>query len=296
MRCEMHKDRNAVSFCVECGRGVCEECLVKLNGKNYCKECKEKIQSNSANSSQKDRYIVCESCGGYYKLQQGESLEDFSSCECGGKMKNAGIIGETKGTSNLHEIAEQIDAETVSQYSNNFKKLLINFYKTINWLAVFVGIFIAFATSILYEFITSGGTQGYLQELYDPTLYYPTIYFVSNYWVIILLALISGFFAGYTSGKIPIKGKNLKIGAVTGLISSVIGTTIGIITIFYMISNDPTPMLNLTTSIDAFSYYIWSLNYVITTMFIGALGGFIGTFARIKMSNKQYSNPNDEKK
>ena len=62
-----------------------------------------------------------------------------------------------------------------------------------------------------------------------------------------------------------------------------------------MISNDPTPMLNLTTSINAFSYYIWSFNYVITTMFIGALGGFIGTFIRIKVSNKKYSNTESEK-
>ena len=33
-------------------------------------------------------YLVCEKCGGYYKLQPGESPEDFDNeCECGGKLK-----------------------------------------------------------------------------------------------------------------------------------------------------------------------------------------------------------------
>jgi len=34
-----------------------------------------------------DSYLVCESCGGYYKLQPGESPDDFSdTCECGGEL------------------------------------------------------------------------------------------------------------------------------------------------------------------------------------------------------------------
>jgi hypothetical protein len=32
-------------------------------------------------------YLICEKCSGYYKLQKGESLEDFEMCECGGKLK-----------------------------------------------------------------------------------------------------------------------------------------------------------------------------------------------------------------
>ena len=32
-------------------------------------------------------YLICEKCSGYYKLEKGESLEDFESCECGGKLK-----------------------------------------------------------------------------------------------------------------------------------------------------------------------------------------------------------------
>ena len=32
-------------------------------------------------------YLICEECGGYYELQEGESPEDFDSCSCGGKLK-----------------------------------------------------------------------------------------------------------------------------------------------------------------------------------------------------------------
>lgn len=31
-------------------------------------------------------FVVCEKCGGYYELQEEESLEDFESCLCGGKL------------------------------------------------------------------------------------------------------------------------------------------------------------------------------------------------------------------
>ena len=31
-------------------------------------------------------YLICENCGGYYHLLEGQSLSDFESCECGGKF------------------------------------------------------------------------------------------------------------------------------------------------------------------------------------------------------------------
>lgn len=35
-------------------------------------------------------YLICEQCGGYYELQEGEKFEDFSDeCECGGKLHYA---------------------------------------------------------------------------------------------------------------------------------------------------------------------------------------------------------------
>ena len=40
-------------------------------------------------SRKPDRYIICESCNGYYKLEEGESLDDFELCRCGGKLRYA---------------------------------------------------------------------------------------------------------------------------------------------------------------------------------------------------------------
>jgi uncharacterized membrane protein len=40
-------------------------------------------------SRKPDRYVICESCNGYYKLEEGESLEDFEACRCGGELRYA---------------------------------------------------------------------------------------------------------------------------------------------------------------------------------------------------------------
>ena len=32
-------------------------------------------------------YLICEDCGGYYKLQSGESPNDYEKCQCGGKLE-----------------------------------------------------------------------------------------------------------------------------------------------------------------------------------------------------------------
>ena len=37
-------------------------------------------------SRKPDRYVICENCNGYYKLEEGESLEDFEACRCGGQL------------------------------------------------------------------------------------------------------------------------------------------------------------------------------------------------------------------
>lgn len=39
-------------------------------------------------------YLVCDICGGYYKLKPGESPDDFESCECGGSLKHTKTFKE----------------------------------------------------------------------------------------------------------------------------------------------------------------------------------------------------------
>ena len=43
MDCHYHPEREAIDQCNICGKGLCEECAVKLAGKAYCKDCLEKI-------------------------------------------------------------------------------------------------------------------------------------------------------------------------------------------------------------------------------------------------------------
>ena len=38
-------------------------------------------------------YLICDKCNGYYELKEGESLEDFESCECGGTLKFTKTLG-----------------------------------------------------------------------------------------------------------------------------------------------------------------------------------------------------------
>ncbi|WP_394700751.1 hypothetical protein [uncultured Methanobacterium sp.] len=42
------------------------------------------------------KYLICEICGGYYPLENGESISDFDSCQCGGKLYIVEEEGETE--------------------------------------------------------------------------------------------------------------------------------------------------------------------------------------------------------
>ncbi|SFR81458.1 NINE protein [Anaeromicropila populeti] len=59
MNCTNHTDTEASGTCVYCGKFFCKECLVEVEGKNYCKSCVGKAfseqkeaakSSNSANT------------------------------------------------------------------------------------------------------------------------------------------------------------------------------------------------------------------------------------------------------
>ncbi|NYT18456.1 MAG: hypothetical protein GKB98_02465 [Methanobacteriales archaeon] len=112
-------------FCPECGEkitsiGTCPRCTARIKpGTKLCTECgldlDEKSDAldlkedkgedtvlkktglisglgslrnkNKETPVLKKRYLVCDTCRGYYQLQRGEEPEDFSDeCECGGKL------------------------------------------------------------------------------------------------------------------------------------------------------------------------------------------------------------------
>jgi hypothetical protein len=39
-------------------------------------------------------YLICDKCGGYYKLDKGESADDFDDCQCGGKLRYVDSLDE----------------------------------------------------------------------------------------------------------------------------------------------------------------------------------------------------------
>ncbi|BAZ99137.1 B-box zinc finger protein [Methanothermobacter sp. EMTCatA1] len=43
MNCDKHPEREGVASCIICGRILCEECRLKLAGKNYCQSCADKL-------------------------------------------------------------------------------------------------------------------------------------------------------------------------------------------------------------------------------------------------------------
>lgn len=287
VRCEVHTNEEAVGFCVECGRGVCEDCAVELDNKNYCKECIEKI--NSDKSVQKHEYLVCENCGGSYKLQDGESFDDFNACECGGKLKSVWIV-ETKDKFNIQEIADKID-------ENKVLKNLIEVKEKIDWIAVLVGTIIVLIPSLLYGYFVSSDIN---------SVYYIFPPLMAGYGSI-PLAFISGLIAGYISGRNPKIGKNLKNGMGQGIITGLIATSLGIIAMLWILSlfysdtvdvfalfnpqqyiywyiEPPSLLRNLIGAISFFFSFIFSFPYIIITILFGAIGGFTGTFIRIKRS------------
>jgi len=57
------------------------------DNKNVQNENKESDNDPIETSEKKDYgFLFCKRCNGYYKLQEGENIDDFESCECGEKL------------------------------------------------------------------------------------------------------------------------------------------------------------------------------------------------------------------
>lgn len=54
-------------------------------------------------------YLICEKCGGYYELEEGESLADFDVCQCGGTLKYASVLSDSSHAGKIHQKTENSD-------------------------------------------------------------------------------------------------------------------------------------------------------------------------------------------
>ncbi|MCE5215367.1 MAG: TIGR04086 family membrane protein [Methanobacterium sp.] len=183
------------------------------------------------------RYIVCDDCGGYYKLEEDESLEDFDECQCGGNLRYAAsfrdIVKDRDAPTILciHCGAENKETDTncvncgeklrkinrrISDYQvKRPMKTQISILDRISFTGLIAGLVFLLIATIIAVFgvvgsvISTGG-----MDLFRS---------LGGYLIIMVFAIIgSGFIASYISGtKDYIDG--LLNGAMVGLTLSILG-------------------------------------------------------------------------
>ena len=106
-------------------------------------------------------YLVCEKCGGYYKLQKEESPEYFENCQCGGKLVYVDSLNEYPNNNKIltdnslvqeSDPIEDPDGLSDSQLINPEMNVL--YTETIalrGVLIFFIFIFVFFVSLLLYQ-------------------------------------------------------------------------------------------------------------------------------------------------
>ncbi|MFA0832567.1 MAG: HEAT repeat domain-containing protein [Methanobacterium formicicum] len=71
-------------------------------------------------------YLICQDCGGYYKLEKGESKEDFVSCQCYGSLIYVESLDEYLNKTNElnkdYEPINQVQLDNFSSYSDSLSE------------------------------------------------------------------------------------------------------------------------------------------------------------------------------
>ena len=60
MKCYKHPDRDAVGICAGCGNPICQECNVRLDKDNFCKECKDNLAAarEKKQTSKNSKWVI----------------------------------------------------------------------------------------------------------------------------------------------------------------------------------------------------------------------------------------------
>jgi len=66
-------------------------------------------------------YLQCEKCGGYYELHDGESLDDFAHCSCGGNLIYTENIGRSKHLEDGPNESGKVSRKVYGEDANNLK-------------------------------------------------------------------------------------------------------------------------------------------------------------------------------
>ncbi len=98
-------------------------------------------------------YLVCDKCGGYYKLQEGESAEDFENCQCGGKLRYVDSFDEyLNDGQNLTEDStiKEADSNAIETGENLQMDVLYEETIFLRWLAVSTILIFGFLLYVLF--------------------------------------------------------------------------------------------------------------------------------------------------
>lgn len=189
MKCELHSNKEAVGFCSECGKSICEDCKVESEGRVFCTDCVNR---------DKAEYIVCTKCGGTYTLQAGEKLTDFEACECGGKLQSAGVIKEKPKTTIITDVTKFFGGLT----------------KFTNWVPIIIGVIVVSIITPILVYFSSYTASNLI------------LFGILAIIIVLLMTILSGFIASYVAAKRSKQDINYTTGALYGAVAALLGLII----------------------------------------------------------------------
>ena len=211
-------------------------------------------------------YLNCEKCGGYYQLKEGEAIDDFEGCSCGGNFKFVKDIDKVNKAQELESnfmdksicsncgLENNINTKFCGSCGKPLKTEFINKNSQIKFSKTIAGNQSGFMEkndiiAIIFGLIT-------ILALYSA--YYLSIYIIPT--------LISGMVIGFLTPT----GNYMK-STLYGAIISLVGTVgyVSVINILY-------------TSYISFQYAqitispIFIVEIIMIAIILGAFGGFVG--------------------
>ena len=200
-------------------------------------------------------YVICEKCGGYYEIQEGESFTDFDACQCGGRLTYVDSINENiedeqkvlyclncgnydnegvycskcggklifiKNGNVINNVRPSNEIELVKQVlsaetDDNLQNKPKSLFERISWTGILAGVgFLLISIILIGTIIKKTLSNGGDMNIIGTALTAIVISFV--------ILIISGFLAAYIS-----KSRDYVDGAINGFIIGLIYFILGVI-------------------------------------------------------------------
>ena len=221
-------------------------------------------------------YLDCEKCGGYYKLKEGEAIDDFEGCSCGGKYKFVKEIEEIKSAKDLKSNFIEnstcpncgIENSANTKFCGSCGKPLNTENITIKPQKKVTNT----SSSNKSGFIAKNDIIAIISGLITIIALY-SAYFLSIY---IIPTLITGIVAGFFTPT----GNYMK-SILYGAITSFVGT-VGYVLVINVLYSSYISFQYADITISP----IFIVEIIIVAIALGAIGGLVGSFIRQRASIK----------